>query len=340
MPQNARGAIALNSQQLQFAEDQASQLQGQVVVFEETGVMQTIDRPGTNALRRSVRIAKEVPILLIGSDARGREFVEQTKTVVLSRHGAGIVSMHKLSVEQELIVTEKQCQREAEIRVVGEIGSEDGLYTYGVTFLDPDIDFWGLEFGSATEAGTSDPRMALHCNICGRREVIDLDGLESDVYAIHDCLLRDCKQCQRSTLWKRTPAEARDNAGSPEAVTLSSEPAPALKHPALPAASKNRRQHMRIKVNFTGCVRNHGSEEDIVVCENISRGGLCFKSSRCYDKTAAIEVAAPYTPGSPDIPVSARIVHVQELPEEKMFRYGAQYLLPVKDSRSATILSA
>jgi len=98
---------------------------------------------------------------------------------------------------------------------------------------------------------------------------------------------------------------------------------------------------MRIKVNFTGCVRNqHGSEEDMVVCENISRGGLCFKSSRCYDKTAAIEVAAPFTPGSPDIPVSARIVYVQELPEEKMFRYGAQYLHPVKDSRSSTILSA
>ncbi len=96
---------------------------------------------------------------------------------------------------------------------------------------------------------------------------------------------------------------------------------------------------MRIKVNFTGCVRNYGSEEDIVVRENVSRGGLCFKSSRCYDKTAAIEVAAPYTPGSTDIPVSARIVHVQEIPEEKMFRYGAQYLHPVKDGRSSTVLS-
>src|SRR2546426_9655472 len=97
---------------------------------------------------------------------------------------------------------------------------------------------------------------------------------------------------------------------------------------------------MRIKVNFTGCVRNqHGSEEDMVVCENISRGGLCFKSSRRYDKTAAIEVAAPYTPGSPDIPVSARIVYVQELPEDKMFRYVAQYFNRGKDCLSFTILS-
>lgn len=303
-------------------------------------MQQMIEKPGAKALRRSVRIPKEVHILLIGSDMRGREFVEQTKTVVLSRHGAGIVSKHKLGVEQELIVIQEQCNREAEIRVVGEIGSEDGLYTYGVTFLYPDINFWGFEFRSATDADTSQPCMALQCNICGRREVIELDGLESDIYAIHDGLLRDCKHCHRSTLWKRTPAEAPDNVGAPEAVAVSTEPAPPLKHTPLPAASKNRRQHMRIKVNFTGCVRNHGSEEDIVVCENISRGGLCFKSSRCYDKTAAIGVVAPYTPGSPDNPVSARIVHVQELPEEKMFRYGAQYLYPVKDSRSSTILCA
>jgi len=136
------------------------------------------------------------------------------------------------------------------------------------------------------------------------------------------------------------PREAPDNFDMPEAVAVSAQLAPPLELLPPPAASKNRRKHMRIKINFTGCVRNHGFEEDIVVCENISRGGLCFKGSRCYHKTAAIEVAAPYTPGSPDIPVSARIVYVQELPEEKMFRYGAQYLHPVKDGRSSTPLSA
>ncbi len=118
--------------------------------------MQTIEKPGAKALRRSVRIQKEVAILLIGCDARGREFVEQTKTVILSRHGAGIVSMHKLGVEQELIVIQEQSNREAEIRVVGEIGSENGQHTYGVTFLDPHIDFWGIEFPPATDAGAKD----------------------------------------------------------------------------------------------------------------------------------------------------------------------------------------
>ena len=305
--------------------------------------MQAIEKPTAKAMRRSLRIPKEVAILLIGSDARGKEFMEQTKTVVLSRHGAGIVSMHRLGVEQELIVIREECKREAEIRVVGEIGSEDGLYTYGVAFLDPDIDFWdfwGVEFGSPTDPGASEPCMVLQCNMCGRHEAISPDALESEIYAVHDGLLRDCKQCHRSTLWKRTSGEVPGNLDMPEAVAVSAELTPPLEPMPPPAASKNRRKHMRINVNFAGRVSNHGFEDDIVVCENISLGGLCFKSSRFYQKTTAIEVAAPYTHGSPDIPVSARIVYVMELPEEKMFRYGVQYLHPAKDGRSPAPLSA
>src|SRR5260370_19243381 len=270
--------------------------------------MQVIERPGAKALRRGIRTSKEVAIRLIGCDARGREFVEQTKTVVLSHYGASILSTHKLGVEQELVVIQEHNNREAEIRVVGEIGYEDSLHTYGVTFLDPDIDFWGIEFDSATDAYTSDASMSLQCNICGRCEGIDLDGLESDIYAIHNGLIRDCKHCHRSTLWKRRPAEAPESVGAPQFVAGSAESAPPVKRAPLPAGSKNRRQPMRIKGNFTGGVRNYGSEDDIVVSDNVARRGLPFKSSRCYDKTVAIEVPPPHTPASTDIPLSSPLL--------------------------------
>ena len=55
-------------------------------------------------VRRLSRIPKEMHILLVGSDTEGKIFSEQTKTVLLSRHGAGIVSRYKLSAEQELIL--------------------------------------------------------------------------------------------------------------------------------------------------------------------------------------------------------------------------------------------
>jgi hypothetical protein len=72
--------------------------------------------------------------------------------------------------------------------------------------------------------------------------------------------------------------------------------------------------------------------DDVVPCEDMSRGGLRFKSrKRCYDRTL-IEVAVPYTPGQPSIFVPAQIVFFQELPEQQLFRYGVAYLQLSKPS--------
>jgi hypothetical protein len=68
----------------------------------------------------------------------------------------------------------------------------------------------------------------------------------------------------------------------------------------------------------------------MATCEDMSRGGLRFKSSKPYLPNAQIEVAAPYSPGSQNIFVSARIVHVQELKEERRFRCGVEYAATLK----------
>lgn len=70
-------------------------------------------------LRRSSRIPKEVAVLLTGSDMDGRGFSEMTKTVLLSRHGAGVISTYKLSAEQEIIIRYLDANKEAVVRVVG-----------------------------------------------------------------------------------------------------------------------------------------------------------------------------------------------------------------------------
>jgi len=54
-------------------------------------------------VRSSARIPKEIPILLIGSDLDGRMFSERAATVLLSLHGAGVLSRHKLSPEQDSV---------------------------------------------------------------------------------------------------------------------------------------------------------------------------------------------------------------------------------------------
>jgi len=288
-------------------------------------------------MRRSSRIPKEMSILLVGSDMEGKVFSELTNTVVLSRHGAGIVSAYKLSAEQELIVRSLDTNEEAEVRVVGQLGDRDGRYTYGVAFINQNIDFWGIEFPPVSQIEKEANRVSLQCASCKAREVVQQCDLEADVYIVNEGIVRFCKNCGSSTLWKRADAdetkpmepEAPQAQAAAAAVSEQADPAPA----AAPAPRpENRRKHVRTKANFKACVRTFAFGDDIVNCEDISRGGIGFKSRKAYTVKTEVEVAAPYSPGSPSIFVRGEIVHVTEIKEEKSFRCGVAY---ARNSRRA-----
>jgi PilZ domain len=157
-------------------------------------------------MRRSGRLMKSVPILLIGSDAEGRMFSEDTRTVILSLHGAGIVSNHKLMAEQELILRSKETNLEAEIRIAGEIGSEDGRFTYGVAFLDDELDFWKMDFPAPPSPAERPLELLLACGSCGETVTLLNGDYEFDVCAIHGGLVRYCTECGFATVWKRPEA--------------------------------------------------------------------------------------------------------------------------------------
>ena len=89
------------------------------------------------------------------------------------------------------------------------------------------------------------------------------------------------------------------------------------------ARTVNRRKDVRTRVSFTACIRQESSSEDIVECDNISRGGLSFRSRRIYAVGSSIEVAVPYEPGVPAIFVAASIRHVETIVSGTVFRYGA-----------------
>jgi hypothetical protein len=288
-------------------------------------------------LRSSGRIAKEIAILLVGSNMEGKVFSEQTSTVLLSRHGAGILSQYKLSAEQELILRRLDTDKEAEVRVVGQLGAHGEKYTYGVAFLDPEIDLWGIKFPSLTDSEREASRVLLQCSSCKARELVEQSDLESDVYLINEGIVRSCKKCGSSTIWRRATGEdvsepvplentlsnAKESAKPPETLPAASpDPVPS---PQTSARPENRRKHVRTKVNFKACVRSHAFGDDIVTCEDISRGGLRFKSRKEYATNTEIEVAAPYSPGNPDIFVRGQIVHVEELKQERRFRCGVSY---------------
>src|SRR5260370_28203355 len=102
----------------------------------------------------------------------GRVFSEETKTVVLSRHGAGIISQYVLSAEQELILRRLDTDKEVEIRVVGQLGSHGESHTYGVAFLDAEVDLWGVDFPGMTDSEKEASNVLLQCSSWKAREIV------------------------------------------------------------------------------------------------------------------------------------------------------------------------
>src|SRR5579859_246852 len=353
-------------------------------------------------VRRSGRIPREIPILLLGTNTSGRVFSEETRTLVLSRHGAGILSRNKLAPDEVLTLRTLDTGREAEIRLVGNLGEgPGGANVYGVAFCDPALDFWQMEFPPPEPllpAGVTN----LECSFCGSRTAVEQSEVEADVFLVSQSVFRYCDSCGQTTPWKLAagdppppkpkisstppipepsagaplsvfeggsssavlapvpafvPAHASaapversaysgsnlndfvsgsffpeqpvvSAAGSPAATAIQTPPSrsKSVPPPAFSGGGKpNRRRHVRTRVRFTACVRLNHSNEEIVECDNVSKGGLCFRSRKQYAEGAAIEVAVPYSPGQPAIFVPAQIRRVEELPALGLFRYGVAY---------------
>ncbi len=164
-------------------------------------------------VRRSGRISKEIPIILSGGDASGRQFSERTRTLLLSLHGASVICHYKLVPEQEAYLRVISNNREIEVRVCGQIGERDDGYIYGAAFTNPDIDFWRIELPPAGALPSDLIPVTLECPGCRRRVSLQFDATEMDVYAVNEGMLRYCSRCGLSTVWKIAKGKAEH--GSP-----------------------------------------------------------------------------------------------------------------------------
>jgi hypothetical protein len=282
-------------------------------------------------VRRSSRIEEEVPITLIGSDTEGKLFLEHTHTILISQHGAGVVSKYKLSPEQEILIRLQDSAKEEEVRVIGQIAVHLDSYVYGVAFLQSDANFWGREFRPLTESENKAPSLTLECARCGSRESVEHNDLEADVYAFNQRVVRHCKECGSSTVWKVLSTQENEKliSSRPEQERGSSLPLSTPLVPASPTSAgspENKRKDRRTKVKMTACVRRPGFEDDVVICEDMSRGGVRIKSRKAYFADTTIEIAVPYALGGANIFVPARVLYVLELEKQRFFRCGVAYI--------------
>jgi PilZ domain len=274
----------------------------------------------TDEPRRSDRVYLELEVVVSGSDAMGQEFLEEARTLALSRHGAKILSHRPLVPEQVVRIQCQRTRKEVDARIVGQIGEDSEGYYYGIELLDPDVNIWDIEFSPLAESDTAVGRVLLECLRCHRQEVTYLDVFAMEVLLAEERLSRRCQRCNDTTLWRRAAPQRVEEEGLP-----GTRP-PADQQAQPPLRTRSDRKHVRVNMKIDVCIRHPQLGKEVTVTENVSRGGFRFKSAKEYRKGSVIEFALPYSPAGGNIFASARVVYAERLPTEGVTAYGVAYI--------------
>jgi hypothetical protein len=97
--------------------------------------------------RRSTRLAIAIPITLSGKDASDRAFKENSRTVIINKQGAKIVTFHQLALGSEVMVENRALGRSAKATVVwlGDRKSSKDAQEVGVQLFEAQ-NIWGIDF--------------------------------------------------------------------------------------------------------------------------------------------------------------------------------------------------
>ena len=101
---------------------------------------------GPGAGRRSTRISIAIPITISGKDANGRPFKENTRTIILNKHGAKIVTVHQLALGAEVLLENRALGRTAKTTVawLGDRPSAREPAELGIQLVEAE-NIWGIE---------------------------------------------------------------------------------------------------------------------------------------------------------------------------------------------------
>ena len=236
-------------------------------------------------MRTSDRVFLEIPILAIsGTDPSGRAFVENTQALVLSRRGARIISRAVLWCQQQKL--DDRCLKtglDTEARVVGPImGKAEGCH-FGVAFLHPEINVWGINF-PLTARRTRRAGCFWSAQTATRRRLCTWTFLNWRFF---------------SPMHASRVLAAMQSAHLVDAVRAREEPIP--RHVALPPPPYDSGTQGGLASTsrwlFVSATPMLGQE--IASTENVSRGGFRIISRKDYPVGTVIEAALPIHPEPP-----------------------------------------
>jgi hypothetical protein len=291
--------------------------------------------------RSSDRVSLTLRLEAFGTDQSGQEFSEPARTQLVSRGGAELVLKRQLAVGQTLrlrlpaaAVSDASTPaeiREAEARVVAQLGGHPEGFAYGVAIADPGAKLWDISIPPLAAAHLAMARLLMECVHCRSRELAYLDGRELREFDLHQIVARPCRACNASTLWQPAAQESAAHSAGESQKSAAHK----LSHP---------RNNGRVRAILQACIRVSvaagaaasgaaplgaaGESEEIVVCENVSPTGLCFRSRRAYPAGTALAVAVPYSRQGANVFVPAEVIYHQSLPAIGLSRHGVAYNAP------------
>jgi PilZ domain-containing protein len=272
----------------------------------------------SDGIRQSDRVSLQMQVQASWSaNGNGAETRQAAKTLMVSRNGGVICLQDKLFPGQELTLHRKlegDQTKTARARIVAEIDREAEGFIYAIAIVDPRADFWDIDFPAPHKAQEALARLLMECSFCQCREVVYLNEMELKSFEIRKCVARLCRRCDSPSIW----IEAQSELGADEALAARN----AIEERVIP-----RRNRTRIKARVLACIRRRGFQEEVALCEDLSKGGISFRSRNQYPEGSRLEVAVPYTPGAGAIFVPIRIVFSQPI-AAGLFRHGAAYLRP------------
>ena len=275
-----------------------------------TDVMEKTSQSERRPERRSDRISLGLRIRVSGRSGLNQEFATTTRTVLVSRHGAKIILEHDQVPSGELSIGCLNTNKEAEARLVGFMGEEAEGPSYGIEFLDKEINLWNIAFPPLEESGKAVARTLLRCQRCGTTELAYLNETEAIIFQFRDYVPRPCATCQDLCLWDQMVWQRE----WPLRMHQAAEPQP------------HAHRQTRFDVPFMACIRSQKFGEEVVPTRNISRGGVNFKSVRQYESGDQVEIAVPYAANSGNIFVPARVAYHQPGRAQRLHQYGVAYV--------------
>ena len=272
--------------------------------------------------RQSDRVTVRMPVEVSWFANDGIAMKLIAETLLVSRNGGVLRLSEKLTTGQEVTLRrqhEGDLWKTVRARVMAEIDHEPEGYLYAVHLQNVKADFWDIDFPAPQKAEEALARLLMECSFCQRREVVYLNEMELKSFEIRRCIARLCRHCDSPSIWIESVSEGANIEGNGAR--------PGSEERVVP-----RRNRTRVKARVLACIRRRGFAEEVVVCEDLSKGGISFRSRNQYPEGSRVEVAVPFTPGTGAIFVPIRIVFSQAIPTAGLHRHGAAYIKPPIDN--------